>query len=375
MEVTFLDNAATTKISDEVKQAMMEAVDVYGNPSSSHALGRKTKALIERNRRSIAAFLKCLPSEIIFTSGGTEADNLAILGTAEKGEIKHLISSRIEHKGVINAVEKAEILFGVKAHWVNLLENGEVDLNHLEELLKNNPNAMVSLMHVNNEVGNVLDIKAVANMCQQYNALFHSDTVQSMCHEPIDLSEIPVDFVACSGHKLHGPKGIGFLFMRKGKTIVPQINGGGQERSQRAGTENIVGIAAIGKCIEAYANDFDGINNHILQLKQHFISELRTLVPDVQFNGNCADSTKSVNTVVSFTLPEQYDQSMLLFQLDMNGLMVSGGSACNSGAQAGSHVLAAIGKNQQAIRASFSKLTTMHEVDHAIAIIAKTINA
>lgn len=373
--MTFLDNAATTKISPEVKLAMIDAIDVFGNPSSSHALGRKTKALIERNRRDIAQFLKCLPSEIIFTSGGTEADNLAILGTAEKGDIKHLISSKLEHKGVINAVEKAEVLFGVKSHWVNLHEDGQIDLVHLEELLQNHPNAMVSLMHVNNEVGNVLDIKKVALMCKSYNALFHSDTVQSMCHEPIDLSEIPVDFIACSGHKLHGPKGIGFLFMRKGLSISPQINGGGQERSQRAGTENIVGIAALGKCIEAYANDFETINAHILALKEHFISELRKLVPNIAFNGCCADSSKSVNTVVSFTLPEQFDQSMLLFQLDMNGLMVSGGSACNSGAQTGSHVLGAIGGNQSAIRASFSKLTTMEEVNNAIAIIAKTINA
>jgi cysteine desulfurase len=370
MTTIYFDNAATTPIDPEVKGAMISAMDDFGNPSSVHALGRKSKSIIEAARKLICTELNCHPGEITFTSGGTEADNLAILGVMESGKIQHIISSKIEHPAVLESIKKAESQFEAKVHWVNFSDKGEIDLNHLESLLFEKSQALVSLMHVNNEIGSVLDVNRVGALCKEYNAIFHTDTVQSVGHFKFDLSEQPIDLLTGSAHKLNGPKGVGFLYHRKGVSIAPQTYGGKQERELRTGTENVVGIAGLGKSIELVYSNFDTINAHLTSLKTYLISELKKVQPNVVFNGNSGNIENSQNGIVNIHFPHLAQNDMLLFQLDLKGILVSGGSACNSGSVSGSPVLGQLGIEGANLRVSFGRSNTKEEIDRFIEVIA-----
>ena len=365
----YFDNAATTALDSRVKEAILEGLEADGNPSSTHALGRKSKAIIESSRAEIAKLFTCHPSEIIFTSGGTEADNLAILGTVETAGINTIISSRIEHPAVIESIKKAEKLFNVTVKWVNIHDNGDIDLKHLEELLATWPKSLVSLMHVNNEIGNVLDIYKVGELCQLHSAIFHSDMVQSIGHFTLNLNKLPVDLVSCSAHKIHGPKGIGFLYRKKGVSLIAQLNGGKQEREARGGTENIIGIVGLAKALQIAITEEYEINTKISSLKEYFINQVQINFDSVLFNGNSGNLTDSVNAIVSLNFPKSSSNDMILFQLDLKGIFVSGGSACSSGSVSGSHVLNEINVKGASIRVSFSKENTKEEIDQVIQVL------
>jgi cysteine desulfurase len=369
MTPIYFDNAATTALEPRVKEAIIMAMDADGNPSSSHALGRKSKALIESSRTQVSGLFGCQPSEIIFTSGGTEADNLAILGSVETGEIDCVISSQIEHPAIKDSIAKAHKLFKVEVKWVKILANGSVDLADLELLLQTSPKALVSLMHVNNEIGNILDVEAVGQLCQRYSAIFHSDMVQSIGHFPVDLNALPVDLASCSAHKIHGPKGMGFLYRKKGVKLSSQSNGGKQEREARGGTENLIGIIGFAKALEIALSEGNVINQKIIEIKRYFIEQLQVNFDSVQFNGLSGDIENSVNSVLSVNFPNAENNDMLLFQLDLKGICVSGGSACSSGALKGSAVLNEIGAKGASIRFSFNKENTKEEVNRAIELL------
>lgn len=369
MSVVYLDNAATTPISPEVKEAMSNAMDIFGNPSSTHTLGRKAKIIIEKTRSLIAKELNCATGEIFFTSGGTEADNLALFSAVRDLGVKRIISTKIEHHAVGHSLEFLKETEGIEVVLIGLNEKGELNLEELKELLQIEVKTLVTLMYVNNEIGNLIDLKSIAELCKEYNALFHSDTVQGVGHFKINLKEIPVDFIACAAHKFHGPKGVGFAFVRGGLPIKPVIHGGGQERNLRAGTENIVGIAGLGKAFELAYKNLKDDKQHMLSLKKHCIEQISQRFPEVEFNGLSAELERSNYTVLSLAIPKNANTDMILFNLDMKGIAVSGGSACNSGSEKGSHVIDEIRKGKDpvmVVRVSFSKYTTKEEIDFFI---------
>jgi cysteine desulfurase len=365
----YLDNAATTPVLPEVAQAMLPFLTEYfGNPSSSHAFGRKTKSALEQSRRTIARLLNCSPAEIIFTSGGTEADNLAMHAAIHDLGCKHIITSAIEHSAVIKTAQIMSKEFGLKLSLVKLDSSGNVDLQDLEHLLASNDKSFVSLMHGNNEIANLLPLKQVSALCEKYDAILHSDTVQTMGHYPFDLQDLHIHFVNASAHKFHGPKGVGFIYVNKKVKINPDITGGGQERGVRGGTENISGVVGMAKALELCYHDLDDHKSYISDLKQFMASELETAIPELVFNGN-SRNVDSLYTVLSITLPPTANSDMFLFLLDLEGIACSGGSACSSGAAKGSHVLDAIGALQPgcaSIRFSFSRLNTRAEVQFAL---------
>jgi len=363
----YLDSAATTVLSPEVKQAMLEAMEVYGNPSSIHHEGRKAKIVVEKVRKQIAEALNCLPGEIFFTSGGTEADNMAIQAAVRDLGVTRIITSPIEHHAVLHASEFVEANKNVELVFLSVDEKGSIDLNELEDLLQKDVPTLVTLMHANNEIGNIIDLERIAQICKSNGAFIHSDTVQTVGHEILDLSKIPVDFIACAAHKIHGPKGAGFLFVRSGVKIQSLIKGGGQERGMRAGTENIVGIAGLGKAVEMAYKNLEEDKAYILELKNYAIKRIQKDFPQITFNGLSADVKNSLFTVLSLSIPKTDKTSMLLFSLDMKGIAISGGSACSSGASKGSHVSEAINKTKietENLRLSFSKYNTKEELDY-----------
>lgn len=376
MKRVYFDNAATTPINEEVMVCMTDVLTKeYGNPSSTHGFGRSAKAIIETARKEIAARLNAQPAEIIFTSGGTEADNFILKGCVQGLKVKRIISSRIEHHAVLHSLDTLEKEFGTKIEYVNVDEKGIVDLTHLESLLKNTEDkTLVSLMHVNNEVGTLLDIHAVGELCDTYNALFHSDTVQSIGHFSLDFSTNKIDFAAASAHKFHGPKGVGFAYIRKGSGLMPLVHGGSQERGLRAGTEPVYAIAGMHRAVNLAYDNLEASSTYILGLKNRFITGLKNEIPGVMFNGACADEDISTYTLVNFSLPISKEKSLLLlFQLDLKGIACSQGSACQSGSATGSHVLRGIlgeeaGK-RSALRFSFSTFNTNDEVDYAITVL------
>lgn len=376
MKKVYFDNAATTPINEEVKVCMTDVLtNEYGNPSSTHGFGRSAKAIIETARKEIAARLNAQPSEIIFTSGGTEADNFILKGCVQGLEVKRIVSSRLEHHAVLHSLEALENEFGTKIEYVNVDEKGFVDLEHLENLLKNTEEkTLVSLMHVNNEVGTVLDIHSVGELCAKYNTLFHSDTVQSIGHFPMDFSTNKIDFAAAAAHKFHGPKGVGFAYVRKGSGLMPLVHGGAQERGMRAGTEPVYAIAGLHRAVTLAYDNLESSSAYILELKNHFINSLKKEIPGVIFNGACADNDNSTYTLVNFSLPISKEKALLLlFQLDLKGIACSQGSACQSGSSTGSHVLREMlgeeaGK-RSTLRFSFSTFNTKEEVDYAITIL------
>ncbi|MBK6523917.1 MAG: cysteine desulfurase [Sphingobacteriaceae bacterium] len=364
----YLDNAATTKLDETVLEAMIPVMrDEYGNPSSIHGSGRKVRSLIEGARKTVAKLLNVTPAEIFFTSGGTEADNTAIVQTVENHNITHVISSKIEHHAVEHTISVLEKKGKVKASWVNVDEKGNVNLNHLEELLKNNPRSLVSLMHANNEIGTLLPIKEVGELCAKYNAFFHSDTVQTVGHYPIDLKDIKVHFIACAAHKFHGPKGVGFLYINHTVKIDPFINGGSQERNMRGGTENVYGIIGLAKALEICYKEMDEHLTHISGLKAYMMQKLKDSIPGIEFNGE-TEPAKSLYTVLNCRFPKHANAEMLLFNLDIAGIYASGGSACTSGSNQGSHVLRGIkaDMDRPSVRFSFCKHNTKEEIDFVV---------
>jgi cysteine desulfurase len=323
----YLDNAATTKLDEEVLQAMMPLLaEDFGNPSSIHSFGRKTRSAIENARKTVSKLLNVTPAEIFFTSGGTEADNMAIVQSIDKFGITHVISSSIEHHAVEHTIKVLEKAGKIKASWVKIDKKGNIDLDDLENLLKNNSRSLVSLMHANNEIGTLLPINKVGELCQKYDALFHSDTVQTMGHYPMDLKEIPVHFITCAAHKFHGPKGVGFLYINHLHKISPFIHGGAQERNMRGGTENVAGIVGLAKALEICYREMDEHQRHIMGLKDYMREQLIKNVPGVEFNGE-TDHDKSLYTVLNCCFPNHPDAEMVLFNLDISGIAASGGSA------------------------------------------------
>ncbi len=365
----YLDNAATTPLDPQVLKAMLPYMEEhFGNPSSSHAFGRKTKTAIENSRRTIAKALNCLPSEIYFTSGGTEADNLAMQAAILDLGCKHVITSAIEHSAVIKTAELYASKGFVKLSLVKLTSNGHVDLSHLEELLASNEKSFVSLMHGNNEIANLLPLAQVGELCHKYDAVFHSDTVQTMGHYAFDLKNTKIDFINAAAHKFHGPKGVGFIYINRRLKISPSITGGGQERGMRGGTENLYGIVGLGKAIElAYAH-LEEHQTHVRELKSYMVELLKKELPNVRFNGDSA-SPDSLYTVLNVTFPPTANADMMLFLLDLEGVACSGGSACSSGATKGSHVLDAIGAltpGSASLRFSFSRFTKKEEIEYTV---------
>ena len=365
----YLDNAATTPLDPEVFEAMKPfMLEDFGNPSSTHAHGRKVRAAIESARKKIAELLNCTPGEIIFTSGGTEADNAILSGAMSSYGIQNIITSSIEHHAVEETLKSLSKKFNAPLHEVKLSPNGDVDLEHLEQLLKSHSQTLVSLMHANNEIGNLLDLHKVSELCSKYQAYFHSDTVQTVGHYTHDLKKTRIDGMTAAAHKFHGPKGVGFMFIRKEKKIQSMIHGGPQERNMRGGTENVYGIIGLAKALEIAYRDLEQHKEYITGLKARMIEQLKATIPGVAFHGNSADLEKSLYTVLNVCLPESEGNSMLLFNLDLHGISASGGSACSSGATAGSHVLGALypGSKKGAVRFSFSKFNTPEQIDFAV---------
>lgn len=368
MNRIYFDNAATTALDEEVFQAMMPYfTEKFGNPSSIYSYGRETKIAIETARKSVAKLLNAHPAEIFFTSGGTESDNTAIYAAVRDLGCRHIITSSIEHHAVTHSVQHLDNLDMVKVSYVKVLPDGHIDLEDLEKLLAaSEEKTLVSLMHGNNEIGNVLDIFEVGNLCKLYNAIFHSDTVQTVGHFPFDLRNTPVHFVTGAAHKFHGPKGVGLLYINENVRIKPLVHGGGQERNMRAGTENIYGIVGFAKALEIATKNHETDSAYVGTLKYYMHEQLKKNIPGVGFNGDTLGN--SLYTLLSVSFPKTEKSEMILFNLDINNICASGGSACTSGAEQGSHVIRAINNNpnQITVRFSFSKYNTKDEVDAVV---------
>ena len=370
MKHVYLDNAATTQMDDRVIEAMLPFMrGHFGNPSSVHSHGREVRTAIEKARKKVAELIQASPSEIFFTSGGTEADNTALVCGIESHGLTHAITSPLEHHAVLHTLEMLAKKGQVQLSLLEVNEQGEIDLAQLEELLKKNPKSLVSLMQGNNEIGNLNDLERIGQMTQAHGAFFHSDTVQTVGHYAHDLSKLPVDALVAGAHKFHGPKGVGFLYVRKDKKIHPFIHGGAQERNMRGGTENVIGIIGLATALEISLEELAAHRNQIEKIKGYFVERLRQEIPGIAFNGHSADLQKSLYTVLSISLPPSAsNRGMLLFHLDLEGISASGGSACSSGATVGSHVLRALqhSPERDAVRFSFSRFTTMEEVDYTL---------
>lgn len=370
MNRIYFDNAATTALDANVLEAMMPYLtEKFGNPSSVYSYGRETKMAVESARKTIAKILKAKPAEIFFTSGGTESTNTATLAAIRDLHCTQIISSPIEHHATMHCVEHLSKEKNIPLVYVQLKENGHLDLEHLEVLLQNHKGkSLVSLMHANNEIGNLLDVVRVGDLCEQYNAIFHCDMVQTIGHYPIALSDLKVHFASAAGHKFHGPKGVGLLYINQEIQIQPMLLGGSQERNMRAGTENLYGIVGIAKALELATQQYNEDSAKILALKTYMYELLQKEIPSVTFNGDTLGNC--LYTVLNVSFPKTEKSEMLLFNLDMAGICVSGGSACSSGSNSVSHVIHALDHNcattKVPIRFSFSKHNTREEVDQVV---------
>lgn len=373
MDKIYFDNAATTEIDPLVLSSINVVMkENYGNPSSTHSFGRSSRALIEKARKKVAEKFNANSSEIFFTSGGTESDNMVLISAVRDLNVQTIVTTKIEHHAVLNVVKYLEKTYSTKIIYLNLNEYGGINYNDLEKvLLSNNSKKLVSLMHVNNEIGTVLDIQKVGDICKKYKSLFHSDTVQSIGRYKIDLSSLNIDFIVGSAHKFHGPKGIGFLYVNKNSDIDPIIIGGKQERGLRAGTESVHNICGLETALNLAYQNLEKDKDHIMTLKNHFISELKSKIPAIKFNANCDDLKSNTYTLLNVCLPISKEKSVLLeFNLDIKGIACSRGSACQSGSLKGSHVLNEILNDSDlekpSIRFSFSKFNTINEVDKVV---------
>jgi cysteine desulfurase len=377
MKTVYLDNAATTKVEGAVIEIMQNAlVENFGNPSSTHKFGRKAKTAIENARKNIAKQLNASSSEIIFTSGGTEADNLILHNAVLNLDVQRIITSKIEHHAVLYTCEYLAKTYNIELEFVKIDANGSIDLTDFEELLKSSTKkTLVSLMWINNEIGNILEMDKVGVLCKEHEALLHSDTVQVIGHYPLDLQKTTIDFLVASAHKFHGPKGVGFAYFRKGFGITPMLHGGSQEKGARSSTENVHAILGMEKALTIANDELQKDKNYIESLKVYFISELKSLSNKIEFNGLSEDLDKSTYTILNVRFP--VNNNMLLFSLDLAGVAVSGGSACQSGSNKGSHVLSEfLDENQQnktSVRFSFSKYTTKEELDYTIEQLKKLL--
>lgn len=362
----YLDNAATTPLDPEVVEAMLPYLhNHFGNPSSIHYYGRETRAAIEKARKQIAAIFHVSPGEIFFTSGGTEANNMALQCSVRDLGVKHIITSEIEHHAVTHTVEALKEEGKITLDYVKLNPDGSIDLNDLETLLKNSTEkTLVSLMHANNEIGTLLDIEKVSELCQTYHAYFHCDTVQTVGHYYLDLQKTKINFISCAGHKFHGPKGIGFIYVNSEAHIKPLIHGGAQERNMRAGTENLYGIVGLAKALELCYAHLDEHRNYITGLRDYMRKRLVEEIPGIHFNS----SEKGLYTVLNVNFPPNPKSELFLFNLDIMGIAASGGSACSSGSNIGSHVIAHLNREPDsvAVRFSFSKFNTKEEIDFVV---------
>jgi cysteine desulfurase len=362
----YLDNAATTPLDERVLEAMLPYLSgQFGNPSSIHGHGREARNAVERARKLVAGLLNCAPSEIFFTSGGTESDNTALRQAVRRYGIAHAITSPLEHHAVLHTLEDLHRSGHLELHRVEFDEKGHIRPEHLESLLRQYPGALVSLMHGNNEIGNLTDIGAVAAICAEYRAYFHSDTVQTLGHYALDLEKTLVHALAGSAHKFHGPKGTGILYLRGSHPVDPLLTGGSQERNMRGGTENVAGIVGLARALELACAEMAENRTRIAALKARAIDRLRHALPEAGFHGDSADPDRSLYRVLNVRLPGVADNDMLLFSLDIKGISVSGGSACSSGSSIGSHVLDAlgVGPGTGAVRVSFSRFNTPEEID------------
>lgn len=372
----YLDNAATTPLDPLVLEEMLPFfTNYFGNPSSIYSYGRETKLAIENARKKVAKIIGAKPAEVFFTSCGTESINTALNSAVHDLGCKHIISSDIEHHATLHTTQHMAKAGLVQLHNVNILENGHLDIAHLEELLTSIPEKkIVSLMHSNNEIGNLLDAETVSALCQANNALFLCDTVQTLGHIPIDVSKTHYDFITCSAHKFHGPKGVGFLYVNENIRIQPLMQGGAQERNMRAGTENTYGIVGLAKALELATAHIEADKTYVQGLKNYMAEELKKIIPNIVFNGDVFGN--SLYTVLNVGIPYSEKNDMILFNLDIHGICVSGGSACSSGAMQGSHVIAKLGKENQdssPIRFSFSRFTTKEEIDHTISVLKELL--
>jgi cysteine desulfurase len=375
MNRIYLDNAATTSLDPLVLEAMMPYLTThFGNPSSIYSYGRESRLAVENARKSVAKILNAHPAEIFFTSGGTESSNTAITAAVRDLGCKHIISSPIEHHATLHTVEHLYHSGEAALSYVKILPNGHVDMEDLAQLLEQSEEkCLVTLMHANNEIGNMLDIHAVGELCKQHQAIFHSDTVQTVGHFPFDLRNTPVHFITGAGHKFHGPKGVGLLYINENVRIKPFVHGGSQERNMRAGTENLYGIVGFAKALELVTENHEKDSAYMQSLKLYMKRELEKHIPGVNFNGD--PEGRSLYTVLSVSFPKTEKSEMLLFNLDINHICASGGSACTSGADAGSHVIRAINNNpnQVTVRFSFSKQNTTTEIDQTIELLKTLI--
>ena len=373
MSKVYLDNAATTKVRDEVINAITEVIkNDYGNPSSTHSYGRSSKAIIENSRKEIASLLNVSSSEIIFTSGGTEGDNMILRNCVENLGIKHIVSSKIEHHAVTHTLDYLSTLDNLKISYVKTFNNGDIDYTDLENILSNyKGKTLVSLMHINNELGNISDIQLISKICKKYNALFHSDMVQSIGHYDLDFNELGLDFFVASAHKFHGPKGVGFVFVKKNTQLGSFITGGMQEKGFRAGTESVHNIYGMSEALKISLNNLSKEKKYVSEIKSYFISKISNEIENIKFNGNSADLSKSTYTLVNVLLPvDKKTGGLFMFKLDMKGIACSKGSACQSGSDKGSHVLNEIQNKEDnckiSLRFSFSIYNTKDEIDYTV---------
>jgi cysteine desulfurase len=368
MERIYFDNAATTPLDPVVLETMMPYLtEKFGNPSSIYSYGRENRMAIEQARKTVARILHAHPSEIFFTSGGTESSNAAIRAAVQDLGCKHIISSPLEHHATLHTVTYFQERGEAGLHMLRVRQDGHIDLDHLEKLLKEiGEKTLVTLMHANNETGNMMDICRVAEVCKKHHAIFHSDTVQTLGHFPFDLSKLPIHFITGAAHKFHGPKGVGILYINEQIKVKPNIHGGSQERNMRAGTENVYGIVGFAKALELATERMDADSRYINDLRIYMADELKKAIPGVMFNGDAFG--KTLYTILSVSFPKTEKSEMLLFNLDINYICASGGSACTSGAQLGSHVIQAVypGSDRSTVRFSFSRHNTRKEVDEVV---------
>ena len=365
----YFDNAATTPMDKKVLEKMLPYLENgFGNPSSIHKKGREIKSVIEKCRSKIASLLSCEPGEIFFTSGGTEADNMFILNTAIEKKLDTIITSKLEHHAVLHCCEYLERSYKKNIKFVDSDDKGVIDLDHLESLMKSSPNSLVTIMHGNNEIGNLNDIKKISRICEQYETIFHSDTVQTVGHYNLNLNDLNIHGIVGSAHKFHGPKGVGFLYLNNKHKISPFIHGGAQERNMRGGTENVYGIVGLTEALELSITNMADHAKKVSNLKKYMIEKLTHAVDGIKFNGQSSDLNNSLYTVLNVSIPNMNDQQMFLFNLDINNIAASAGSACTSGSEVGSHVLAQIKKNKGhvSVRFSFSKMNSKEEVDYTV---------